>query len=172
MRTGRYCKADFGRRSSRVIHLNNSLLTVGRVRHEVHERNSLTLDLTIVQVVESNESDPTHVGIGEGYCPCLVRAASSNLDYSEASRYGTVRTFMLKKIRVRPGATVDVRKVGAGIDAVRSQDPSVGELSESVHAIGLRLKSSLGQQGNVVGRVRVGESDVENNRSRCWHAEC
>src|SRR5207245_11225071 len=97
-----------------------------------------------------------------------IPPTASNLDLGEARRYGTVRPLRLKKI----GSGETVCEVCRRIHAVRCQDPSVGELSESVHAIGLRLKSSLRQQGNVVGRVRVGESDVENNRSRCWHAEC
>ena len=61
--TGRYCKADFDRRSSTVIHLNNSLLAIGGVCYEVHERNRLTLNLALVQVVESDEGDPAHVSV-------------------------------------------------------------------------------------------------------------
>ena len=75
---------------------------------------------------------------------------------------------MYKKIRV---GVVIVREVRRRIDAGRIQDPSMGELSEPVHTVGLRLKSSLRQQGNIVSRVSVGKSDIENDRRRRGHAE-
>ena len=130
------------------------------------------MDLALVQVVESDEGYPAHVGVTKGYGPRLVRSAASDLDCGEACWYRTVRSSVLKKIRVRSCSGVDVRKVGAGIDAIRIQDPSMRELSEPVYAIGLRLKSSLRQQRNVVRRVRVGKSDVEDDRGSCGHAEC
>jgi hypothetical protein len=45
--TGRYCKADFDRRSSSVIHLNNSLKAVWSVVYEVHEWDRFSLRLTL-----------------------------------------------------------------------------------------------------------------------------
>ena len=58
---GRYCKADFDRRSSSVIHLNNSLNAIGCVVYEVHEGDSFALRLTVEQVVDSDEGDPAKV---------------------------------------------------------------------------------------------------------------
>ncbi len=68
--TGHYRTAGFDRRSSRVIHRNNSLNAVRCVVHEVHERNSLALRLPPVQVVDSDESYPTQVLCG----PCCAES--------------------------------------------------------------------------------------------------
>ena len=126
------------------------------------------MDHTLVQVVESDEGYPANVTVAKGYGSCCVRAAASNLDYSEARWYRTVSSSVLKKVRVGVVIVCEVRR---RIDTCLIQDPSMGKLSEPVHAIGLRLKSSLRQQGNIVSRVSVGKSDIENNRRRRGHAE-
>ena len=62
---GRYCKAGFDRRSSSVIHLNNSFkwsrltqrISACLAVVEIHEWNSFSLRLSIEHVVYSDESE-------------------------------------------------------------------------------------------------------------------